>query len=119
MGAWYDNINPNEEQTAKPVDSFSTNEMEKLGKLMHRAKYHNFNGSLSGAMLRYGMIGAAAGLLGGLLAKKNIMLLTLAGTGIGSIAGYIIDTRISLKSEKETKENTNTNSNDTEDIQNG
>ena len=119
MGAWYDNINPNHEEAVKTATSFSTNEMEKLGKMMHRAKYHNFNGSLSGAMLRYGMIGAAAGLLGGLLAKKNVMLLTLAGTGIGSIAGYIIDTRSSLKSERETKENTNSNSNDTEDIQNG
>ena len=87
---WYDNINadaePESGNSAIPVS-----EMQKVSDLARRLKQSSSQSSLTASMTKWGVIGAGAGLLGGLLAKKNIMLFVLAGTGTGTIAGYMID----------------------------
>ena len=106
MKHWYKNIGANDNNSESESQqtggiAYSASDMRNLSRLAKRVRYNSFTGTATSSMVKYGTIGAGCGLLAGILAKKNIVLFVLAGTGLGSIAGYVIDIAADVKEEKE------------------
>ena len=106
--SWYDAIGNDKTNTTgmNLGVRYATGEMDKVSKIARSVNSGSFADAMSSNMAKYGFIGTIAGALAGFMTKKNILMLALAGTGVGSMVGYAIDVRASIK-------NTSTSSNET------